>query len=273
MKTILVPTDFSNTSVHAARYALKFAKQTGSKILLLHAYLSPSSMPIPEGLQLTDEGLWELKLEELKKLAEILTEEDPLVKVEFMQLKGTVSEAVNQFADAVQTQLIIMGITGAGKVKESLIGSNTITVAQKTKIPVLIVPEQTEFSPVTDIGFATDFRDVAETVPSQKIKELIRATGARLHVLHVDFQKKYSNADTPFQSGMVETLFQEFFPQYHFIEHENIAEGLSEYALTHGIELLVAVPKKQNFIAQLFSKSQTKALVFHSKVPVMIVHE
>jgi nucleotide-binding universal stress UspA family protein len=273
MKTILVPVDFSTTSVNAARYALKFAKQAGGKLMLLHAFLSPSSLPIHGETQLTEEGLWQMNQEELKKLAAMLSAEENFVKVEYMQLRGTVTEAVTQFEETIQTLIIIMGITGAGKISQTLIGSNTLAVARRTIIPAIIVPEQAEWHPITDVGLTTDFKDVVDTIPENRIKELLALLGARLHVLNVDFQDREWTVDTPFQSGLVESMFERYHPSYHFIQNENIAEGLSAYAIKHGIELLIAIPKKHNLLDRLFSKSYTKELVFHSKVPVLVLHE
>ena len=273
MKTILVPVDFSQTSVNAARYALQFARQSGGKLMLLHAFLSPSALPMQGDVQLTEEGLWQRNQEELKKLAGILSEADNFVKVEFMQLRGTVTEAVMQFEDTIQTLLVVMGITGAGKISESFIGSNTLAVARRTALPVIIVPDNAQWQPITDVGLTTDFKDVIDTIPEKKIKEMLAVLGSRLHVLNVDFQDREWTDDTPFQSGLVETMFEHYHPASHFIQHENIAQGLSDYALKNGIELLIAIPKKHNLLDRLFSKSYTKELVFHSKVPVLVMHE
>lgn len=272
MKTILVPVDFSETSVNAARYAVKFAAKTGAKIMLMHAFEPPLMYPLNEGMQISEVGLREMQKAELETLAAHLQRENPLVKIEHMLMDGSLTEAVRQFANVIQTFMVIMGITGAGKVKEVLIGSNTLSVARNIELPVLIVPENAQYQDVTDIGLATDFRDVVETIPYDKIMGVLDATGARLHVLNVDFQYAYSSDDTPFQSGLVETMFQAYAPRYHFIEHENIAEGLSEYAEKHGIELLIAIPKKHNLLERLFTGSFTKKLVFHSRLPVLVVH-
>ena len=39
MKTILVPTDFSNNANNALKYANEFAKAINNKIVLLHVYI------------------------------------------------------------------------------------------------------------------------------------------------------------------------------------------------------------------------------------------
>jgi len=272
MKTILVPIDFSETSLNAARYAVKFARQLGCKVTLLHAFTLPPVMPLKDGLALTEEDLWEINMTELNRVALTLAPIDLLVKIDYLQLRGRLFEVVSQFEESIQTMAVVMGITGAGKVKEAIIGSNTIAVSSRTVIPVLIVPEDAVYQPVSDVGLTTDFKNVVEAIPEDKIKELINLLGAKLHVLNVDFKSRDWNNDTPFQSGLIETMFEHYHPEYHFIENSNIAEGLSDYAEKHSIELLIAIPKQHNLVDHLFSKSQTKELAFHSRVPVMIMH-
>ncbi|HEX4958894.1 MAG TPA: universal stress protein [Lacibacter sp.] len=273
LKTILVPVDFSSTSENAAQYALQLCKQTGSKIILVHAYEPPPSFPMVEGLIYTEESLRELMRQKLDILAAKFDKQEPFVKTESMLIDGKLTQVIHQLTDAMQVFMIVMGITGAGKLKETIIGSNTLSVAEVTKVPVLIVPEVARFTAITDIGLTTDFRDVAETIPYKKISELITGFGARLHVLNIDFNQQNWTNDTPFQSGLVETMFEHQHPTYHFVEGEDLAEGLSNYALTHSIEILIAVPRKQNLLQKLFSGSHTKELAFHSKVPVLVVHD
>ncbi|MES1181580.1 MAG: universal stress protein, partial [Flavobacterium sp.] len=41
MKTILVPTDFSDAARNASEYAIEYAKEFGYKLLLCHVYHLP----------------------------------------------------------------------------------------------------------------------------------------------------------------------------------------------------------------------------------------
>jgi nucleotide-binding universal stress UspA family protein len=273
MKTILVPIDFSSTSLNAARYSQQVAEQVGAKIILVHAYEPPPSFPMVEGMLYTEESMRELMKEKLEQLAVELEKERPIIKMEAMTMDGSLRHVMLSLTDAMEVFLIVMGITGAGKIKETFIGSNTLDVARSNKVPVLIIPERANYSGINDIGLTTDFRNVVENIPEKKIKDLIKDFGARLHVLNVDFDNKNWNNDVPFQSGLVETMFEHYHPTYHFIENENMADGLSEYALKHSIELLIAVPQKHNLIQKILGGSHTKELIFHSKVPVLVIHE
>lgn len=272
MEAILVPVDFSATSMNAAAYALSYAKQTGEKIILLHAYEAPAMYPVYQGAEISPEGLREINKKELKLLAAQLSEKEPLVKVEYQLLEGNLSEMISKELETNPISLIIMGLTGKGKLEEKLIGSNTVDVAKKISVPVLIIPENAVYTQVNDIGLTTDFREVVETIPEKKVKRIIDQTGAKLHVLNVDFNNLHWTDDTPFQSGLIETMFQQYHPHYHFIENPDIVQGLNEYAEKFGIELLVVIPHKHNLLEKIFTGRHTKELLFHSEVPVMVIH-
>ncbi|MBI2729208.1 MAG: universal stress protein [Sphingobacteriales bacterium] len=273
MKTILVPVDFSDASINAVRYASQLAVQISAKVMMLHAYQYPVVHPVDKGLELTDEGVKEINIKELASIKKVIELEIPLVKLEYLVINGILSGVINVFAQNFRTDLIIMGLTGSGKVKELLIGSNTLDVAGNTKIPVIIVPQKCRFKEVTKVALATDFRNVVENVPDTQVKRFLAATGARLHIVNVDYHHEYATVDTPFQSSLMEAMFQSWSPEYHFIEDYNVQEGLSRYVEENEINILIAVPHKHNLLHKLFMPSHTRQIVFHSKIPVMVVHE
>ena len=272
MEAILVPVDFSPTSLNATDYAINFAKQVGGKIILLNAFQAPLIYPMYEGVELSYEGLKQMNKKELEQLADQLSKQEPLLKVEYVLKDGSLTDAIEETLKSMDVSLIIMGITGAGKLKETIIGSNTLLVAKHSTTPVLIIPENCIYSKVTDIGITTDFRDVVNTIPDKLVKHILQMTAAKLHVLNVDFDNRQWTDDTPFQSGLIETMFEDYIPKYHFIDNEDMVTGLNEYVDKFGIKLLIAFPQKHNLLEKIFSSSHTKELVFHSKIPVLIIH-
>ncbi len=272
MQAIIVPVDFSPVSLNAAKFALKIARQTGGKILLLHAFLSPSAMPVMGDVELTEEGLWDFYSDELKQLVESLEKEEPFVKIEQIQIRGTVTESVSQLSDSLVSQMVVMGISGAGKGEIALFGSNTLRVAEQSNIPVLIVPPGAKFNSISNIGLTTDFKNVDKRIPEKKIEEIIGLFGAKLHIMHIDYNNKNWNEETPLQSGLIESMFQEFHPEYHFINHPDLAEGLSEYAEKNSIELLIAIKGEYNWLQKLFRKDHVKQLAIHIRIPILIIN-
>jgi hypothetical protein len=85
-------------------------------------------------------------------------------------------------------------------------------------------------------------------------------------------KNKNWNEETPLQSGLVESMFQEFHPEYHFINHPNLAEGLSEYAETNSIEMLIAIKGEYNWLKKLFHKDHVKQLALHTRIPLLVIN-
>ncbi len=277
MHTILVPTDFSTTARNAAVYAVGLAKQVGAKkIVLYNSYQAPVGIdPMVPAIQLLDIDL-------LKK-----SSEDGLEQFK-SQLKATVADHIpmdtlsefsllaaglDEVCKKVEADLIVMGITGGGALEENLVGSNTISVAKHSTVPVIIVPANASFTPIKEVLLACDYKKVVETTPVQPIKSLLAATGAKLFVLNVDHNNKGYNSEVPFESLMLDTLLQGCNPEYHFVDSPDFTEAINAFAREKEVDIIITIPKKHGWFESLFRKSHTKMLAFHSDVPLMVIHE
>lgn len=279
MKNILVPTDFSATSLNAAHYALQLAEQLSTpKVILFNAYQAPLMIDptaMVPAMQMMDEG--QLKadsktaLDKFKLILQAFCPKNCVLDTycEYALLNNGLDEICNTTGSG----LIIMGITGGGLLEEKLIGSNTIHVALNSKIPVLIIPSKANFTKVEEIALACDFRSVVETTPVQPIKDLVKSTQANLFVLNIEQNAKIFDADIPFQSKMIDLLLHECHPQFHIIDNPDFMEGINNFVLDKQIDILITIPKKHGFFQTLFKESHTKKLAFHSHVPVMVVHD
>jgi K+-sensing histidine kinase KdpD len=125
---------------------------------------------------------------------------------------------------------------------------------------------------IKQVGLACDFREVLETTPVSMIKTFVKEVKAQLHVLNVDPENKQEKSETPQQVVLLQTAFEDIKPQYHFIKHKDVEDGINEFAETNNLDMVIAIPKKHKLMDGLFRKSSTKQLVFESHVPVMCVH-
>ncbi|GAC1399866.1 MAG: universal stress protein [Sediminibacterium sp.] len=276
MRAILVPTDFSATSHNAAMYALELAKQLGvTKLVLYHSYQAPLSIdPTVPAMQLLDmdllkegsrEGLQQFKLQ----LQAFCPKE---IILDTFNEFGLLTDGLDNVCMQTDADLIVMGITGGNAVEETLFGSNTISVAKHSTVPVIIVPSKAAFTRIGKVLFACDLKKVAESTPVQPIKNILDTTGAKLFVLNVDRHKTYDE-ETSLESQVLDTLLEGYHPEYHFISSKDFTEAINNFALEKQIDLIIVVPRKHGFFEDLFTRSHTKMLAFHSHVPLMVVHE
>ncbi|HWB28153.1 MAG TPA: universal stress protein [Chitinophagaceae bacterium] len=277
MNNILVPTDFSEVAKRAAIYALHFAAQVhASKIILYNAYQQPIA---------TDASMTPVELIDFDEMRDISNKGMELFKTSIQSYaKGsinieaiteytTLAEGLKDICDAKKIDLVVMGVTGGGALSEVLIGSNAVTVAKHSTVPVVVVPPGTEFSDIKNVMLACDFRKVVETTPVKPIKQILDETKAKLFVLNIDHENKNFSPETPFESLMLDTLFYGYSPEYHFMDSTSFVEAINNFALDKNIDLIITIPKKHGFFEGLFKRSHTKQLAFHSHVPLMVIHD
>ena len=149
LKTVLVPTDFSEASESALRYGKAMAEAFGASLhvvhvmedLLAHAWAAEvyvSSMP-----QLRDE----IEKESRQRLGALLTDEErKKFRAETALLAGNPFLEIIRYARAHAVDLIVMGTHGRGPIAHMLLGSVAEKVVRKSPCPVLTVRDsQHEF--------------------------------------------------------------------------------------------------------------------------------
>lgn len=274
MKTIIVPTDFSTISNNAVDYAIGLATQTGSSLLLFHAYQVPVSMTDVPIVLVSVEELQknaETKMSEVKKVVERETGGSIKIYVE-TKLGDTVDE-LEELCNRIKPFAVVMGTKGATGLERVFFGSTTLTTIKHLSWPVIVVPPDKRYSAIKKIGFACDFREVVETTPARFIREFVKEFNAEIHVLNVDYKNAHFKPDTPEQSVLLHTMLEDLNPKYDFIEEQNIEAGIEKFAEKNNLDLIITIPKKHKLLEGLFKKSHTKDLVFHSHLPIMCVHE
>ena len=275
MKTIIVPTDFSPIATNAMNFAADMAININASLLLLHVYQVPVSMTDVPVVMVSSEELrknTEAKMQELKNA--IMQTTSGKIKIYTDVRMGDVSDEIKDVCKHIKPFAVIMGTRGASGIERILFGSTTLTAIRHLTWPVIVVPPEKEYGTgIKKIGFACDFEKVIETTPIQFIKNMVKEFGAELHVLNVDYESKHFKPETPEESLMLHTLLEDLNPNYHFINHADIEDGINEFVDENNIDLLITIPKKHKLLDSLFKQSSTKQLVTQSHVPVMCVHE
>ena len=278
MQTILVPTDFSETSKNVAIYAIALAKQIGaSKIIIYNAYevvmpaltidtTFPSAMPIDIEVykNISNTGLATF----VKTLEPLCNNQ---VVLETLSDFNTLVTGITEAVTASHVDLVIMGVTGGNALEESFIGSNAVDVAKEVTVPMIIVPPNAVFKQIEEITLAVDLKKVAATTPIQPIKALLDIVKAKLFVLHVNDGEDEEDKDDEME--VLNGLLQGCNPEYFFVNNASFIDGINDFVDSKNVDLIVTIPKKHGWFDSLFTKSHTKILAFHSHVPLMVIHD
>lgn len=261
MQTVIVPVDFSDNSIHAARYAVQLLTgHYGVNMILHHVYEKPS-MAAEAGQRL------ETLKEDLAK--------NGVVKITVLAEEGSdfIAE-LEKLARHQQADLIIMGITGRSPLGQTFIGSNTLKMVQQKICPVLIVPEGADYREVKNVLLTSDFKNVKSTTPIVPIKKVLKTFSPNLHIMNVD-SEHYVALTEEYQAerSKLKEMFGEFNPEFYFLGLQDVDEAISQFAHDKNVDFIVIIHKGQTLFSKLFVKSHTKKLAYHSTIPVLALHE
>lgn len=279
MKTILVPTDFSVTSIKAVNYAFGLVKQVGAtKIVLFNSFIAPINVTLDPSLPVISifdfEMLEDAAMEGLNYVKNSLINDYPNgVQIELLAKYGLLSENINQTCDEVEADVIVMGITGGGIVSEKIFGSNTIVIAKFATMPVIIVPPNVTYKLISKLLLVSDFVEIEEFVHFNPIKKVLDDTHSQLLILNVASSAHYSLYEGAYECSSFKKLFSSYKPEFHFLVNPNFIDAINTFVSEHKADIIIVIPKKHSVLESLFKQSHTKDLAFHSNIPLMAVHE
>lgn len=138
-KTILVPTDASESAQRALLIAIDLAKEFGSRIVLLHVVYTPEALgyTLSNGITVPQEEIGIYGREALTATLDGIDPGD--VPIERKQKPGHPSAAILKEIENGQFDLVVMGSRGYGPITGPLLGSVSQQVISKTQCPVMIV--------------------------------------------------------------------------------------------------------------------------------------
>lgn len=275
MKTIIVPTDFSPVAINAMNYAVNLALAIDASIHLLHVFQIPVSydntdIPLPM-IDITElEQIHQDRINELKTQVE--QNSSGRIKVEAIVKPGDLIDYLKELSESLQPFAVVMGTKGAGFVERLLVGSSTLAAIRHLPVPVLVVPPNASFHGIQRIGFACDFKKVAERTPVAPIKEWVNTFKAEFHILNVD-EKDKNVRDTAGESVVLHGLLDDLNPRYAYVDNPEVEKGISSFAEEKKLDVLIVIPRKHRLLEALFQKSHTKNLAFHSHIPILSIQE
>ena len=282
LERIVVPTDFSVVAANAFHYAQAIASACSAEIKVVHVYHPEYDTSNPyhsEPLSHFDEIKREL-LDKFVQTHQYNGEHGGVatkVKVEQEVLVGFAADEIVRLSSAPETDMVIMGTTGASHLLERVFGSVSSHVAQKACCPVIFVPEDAIFSGFSEVVYASSYPK-AEQVLIGEIGNFAKLFDANLHFVHIkDLNEENGVIPSQIHSIKVEQLLSRVgqIGSYKLVsmESDSIVQGVLRYARKNGIDLVTVSTRQRNFLEKIFHKSVTKRMLFSTNLPLMVMHQ
>ncbi len=275
MKTILLPTDFSENSWKAINYALQLFKDDDCKFYVMHA-LDPQVSPPSAGItsKRAAQVIQDSRTKDSKaQLVELSSKIDNLINkdkhsFETILVSDYFYNAVKNVVDTKNIELVVIGTKGATGLKKMTLGSNTSNLIDKLDCPIIAVPESATSAELHEIGFASDFTIDHYGDGLQLLKELASANNSKISVVTIN------NSSDEISTGpnrlILASCLNPLETEYYTLTDIPIDIGISAFSESRKLDMLVLITKKRSFFDSLFSKSFSKSVSHNLKVPILI---
>jgi nucleotide-binding universal stress UspA family protein len=274
MNTFLVPTDFSDTSKNAARFAAHLANVVPDAQLTLYNVFDTIEAG-SDGTPLDSDdkargSVMQLLLSSVKTELSAITDAPINLDVEE---KHKFIEGLDRYIRHHDIQMVIMGITGGGKLEKVFVGSNTLSLVERQTVPVMIVPPEAQFTGAKNIMMISDFKNVDQTIPLHDLKKVLSLFNANLHVVNVNAEHYVQiTEEYRIERDKLDHMLEEFNPEFYFIRMYNFMEAINQFVMDKEIDLIVTIPKSHSFLSHFFKTTHTSKLAYQSRVPIIAVH-
>ena len=277
MKHILLPTDFSDNSWNAIKYAIRLFKNEKCVFHLLNTYTPiiyhveyvlgyPAQFGLGDAVRNTSQ-------KNLKELLEKISSEfsdNQNHKFETLARFDTMISGIKEFIAKNTTHIIVMGTKGATGAKEVLFGSNTVNVFNEIKCPVLAIPSNFEYEHPHEILFPTDLDVMFKHRDFKILKTIVTLNHARLNAMHVSTGYNLTDMQE-LNKDALESIFKSTAFLFHDIKNMDITEAINEFQVKHKINLLVMINNKHSFFENLFFKNTINQIGFHLNIPFLVI--
>ena len=269
MKTIIIATDFSAASLNASIYGLQLAKAVGANVILFNAYKIPSSA---SGIGVKVSRYDVMMQTDILLLAEAKKLDPNGALMDIMCDEGSANQAIINIANEKKADLIITGMKGSGKSFKKLLGSTATGLAKNTNIPLMIIPEDAKFANPGIIVFASDVFLSDSQLP-QELISFARIFNSKLYVVKVVKNKNEEWFEVAQTNQRPKRIVQVLDTSFQYPVDTDIRHALNEFIEKHKADLLVMTPHKHEWVERLFAKSKTTDMIFHTKIPLLVLPE
>jgi nucleotide-binding universal stress UspA family protein len=287
IRRILVPVDFSETSINACNYAIGLAVMLKAEIKLLYSYFNPVAISEPY----LEESSFHYQMDEVVRNIEMTAKEEmqkfirrikekakeegsEKIRISFILERGSPGDVILNTAGLWKPGVIVMGTKEIEKGSPDYLGSITKRIITKAKIPVLVVPQLSAYRGINYIGkvlYATNFDD-SDFKSLYTLTNILSPFDVRIYCLHiaVDVDTSMNVAKMNNLKEHIKNEYSEFNLNYDLIQHEDVVRGLEDYIEEKEIDILALTTHKRGIIERFFNPSLAKKMLFHSNIPLLI---
>ena len=274
MISILFPTDFSENSMNAIKYALEFFKYEKAEFYFMHAYQKEFyDHHDLVSREVYDEILERVKTQSesnLENLLKTVNEISPNPRFSYHSISAynTLVEEANNIVEEKNIDLIVMGTKGKSDDRRIVFGSKTFQVLKYVQCPVLAIPANYTNTQPKRILFPTDYLIPYKRRELKLICDMASPYRSILDVVHVSNSEKLSIRQEDNQEFIKDTICKNEI-NFYTIKGKNLAETIQNYIKEHAIDMLVMVNTQSSFLEDILFPSTIDKVSLDLEIPLL----
>lgn len=257
ISTILLPFDFSNTSLKALDYAVSFVGRNDNiKIVLAFISERPNLNPPTDTIKEIDEKYNGVLKNKLKWVTKV----------------GPLTQSLLEIQKTMEVDLVIMGTLGANK-RDDTEHSNTSELVLAAECPVLVVPHDYKDFQLKRMALVLGKEEIDQSEVLGTLLAFARRFNAKVYVVTIENLPStygYSEEEEKNENTM-EYYLENFYEEHVFIKNKDVVDGILTYTSKKEIDLIAILPRNHTKHSKPSKGQLTQLLIQHSKLPVLAI--
>ena len=275
IKKILIPIDFSDTSMLAIEHAGFTAQLFKAELVLLHViekHWEQFSIVAPE-LRITTPSELTNTIE--KKLGEVASDilKKYGVKSTHVTANGNIFNEILAVSKEHNVDLVVMGTHGTSGVVEFFIGSNTFKMVTQSECPIISVQAHAK-----KLGFTNILLPIDDSAHSrQKVNHAIviaKHFASKIHILGLaDSDDETDRKKFEIKLDQIEEYIKKCDLPYSrkTVDGKNQSKTTYDYAKSVEADLIVIMTDQDEAITGRLMGTYAQQIINHSKIPVLSI--
>lgn len=281
-RNILIPIDFTEKAMIGLSSGLKIARDINADITLFHALpkAEPENFRPSADMQSRDEDakeydhfMAELIAKRKAKLQEIIkNNSNEQNKLKAIVKIGKFEDALEEYITETKIDLIVMGTSGETTFNEWFSGNHAAITMRTSKVPVLVVKEESWVSKNGKILLMVDLKSYKEkTVKS--IRDFSNMMGMKVIITHIMQNKDIIESD-------IQGKLEDFAKEHKFDNYsiEVFSKGkksdlINAFRKKHDIDMVASISEGDSGLVRLFFGSDTEKMLNEINMPFMAISE
>lgn len=274
---ILIPTDFSEQSIQAIKYARIIANSIKSKVYFIYVIESNEQNHRAQSEQQDEFIKKNIRLKFESIVNQIIDSTESATYELFIE-KGKVYDRILETAAAINAKLLIMGCNSAGDYKNRFLGSNSLRIMRSCPVPVLSSNQHSQLSKFKNVILPIDLSKETKDKLSKAVALAKLDPNMVLNIITVVFDAdEFLINRLGQQLVKVKSIIEKSKVKYtaeiirSSLGYESLGEIIADYSRKIEGDVIMLMTQQEISHTPYFVSSLAQEIINISEVPVMTI--